>query len=647
MSEIIKNEEKYIVEQFDDIRILRYHVPAFKSLSLNDKLMVYYLSKAATAGQDILIDQNNIYNLRIKDVIIKILKFYSGDRETENFKKFELFSKKFLFANGMHHHYSMDKFILNVTISYFKTLLEDVGESNKLRELKKILFDADYMQKRVVLGGKGDLITSSANNYYVDINQSEVEEFYKDMEGKHPLNSTLVKEKNKLNEENELSEDSQTKEDNKLIEEVWKVGGKYSKYLEKVVFYLRKALPYAHSEHQKISMQFLLDYYRTGDPSLFDKYSIEWLKDNNSPIDFINGFIEVYGDALGYKGSWESVVEIVDTIACERTDILAKNALWFEKNSPVANKFKKSEVKGISAKVMQVAMLGGDCFPYTPIGINLPNAEWIRESHGSKSVTLDNITYSYHEASLNSGVLKEFAYDKEEIELCKKYGSKADDLHTDLHECLGHGSGKLLEGVSQDALKSYGSTIEEARADLFALYYLMDPKLVELGLISTLDVGKAEYSSYIRSGLMVQLTRIQKGKDLEESHMRNRQLIAAYVFDKGKKDSVIERIEKNGSTFFKINDFNKLRTLFADMLAEIQRIKSEGDYKAAKQMVEDYGVKVDYKLHSEVLDRYKKLNQAPYSGFINPVYKLVKEDNTIIDVEIEYPETTFLDSMIK
>jgi len=628
MSEINKNNEEYIVEQFDDIRILRYKVPSFDKLSLNDKIFVYYLSKAATAGQNILIDQNNKYNLKIKELLIKILREYSGDRNNTNFLKFELFCKKFFFANGMHHHYSMDKFSPNITISYFKILLEDIGEANKLRELKRILFDADFMHKRVVLGGKDDLIKSSANNYYEKVNQREVEEFYQNLEGKHPLNSTLVVENGELKEE------------------VWKVGGKYSKYLEKIVFYLRKALPYAHSEQQKISMQLLLDYYRTGNPSLFDEYSIEWLKDNSSPIDFINGFIEVYGDALGYKGSWESVVQIVDDEACKRTSIIAENALWFEKNSPVASQFKKSEVKGISAKVMQVAMLGGDCFPYTPIGINLPNAEWIREKYGSKSVTLDNITYSYHQASINSGMLKEFAFDEKEIELCENYGYEAGNLHTDLHECLGHGSGKLLEGVSPDALKSYGSTIEEARADLFALYYLMDPKLVKLGIMSSLDVGKAEYCSYIRNGLLVQLTRIKKGKDIEESHMRNRQLIAAYVFDKGKKNNVIERIEKDGLTYFKINDFNELRNLFGDMLAEIQRIKSEGDYQSAKEMVENFGVKVNHKLHMEVLKRYKKLNQAPYSGFINPEYKLVKEDDTIVDVKIEYPQTSFLDTML-
>ena len=489
------------------------------------------------------------------------------------------------------------------------------------------------MAKRVVLDKGRDLIASSANHYYVGVTQKEVEEFYRtdgelqDCPVSRGLNSTLVKE------------------DGKIVEQVWKVGGKYGKYLEQIVFWLEQALPYACNEQQQKAMHLLIDYYKTGDLKLFDDYSIEWLKEDEASVDFINGFIEVYGDPLAYKASWESVVEIVDREACERTGKLAKNALWFEQHAPVDERFKKTEVKGITARVMQVAMLGGDCHPSTPIGINLPNAEWIRERYGSKSVTLDNITYAYDMAARFSGVLDEFAATEEEKEWTRQFGALGSSVHTDLHECLGHGSGKMLPGITTEALRNYYSTIEEARADLFALYYMMDPKLIELGIIPSQEVAKAEYCSYIRNGLMVQLTRIKPGAQLEESHMRNRQTIAAWVYDRGRSNGVIERVRKEGKTFFVIRDFTALRLLFGQLLAEVQRIKSEGDYEAARQLIETYGVKVDPELHAEILERYERLGVAPYAGFINPEYAPVEENGEIVDVRISYPED-FLTQML-
>lgn len=435
-------------------------------------------------------------------------------------------------------------------------------------------------------------------------------------------------------------------EKGQLHEQVWFAGGKYGKEIRRVADYLKKASEYACNEHQKEVIEWLIRYYETGDLSWFDRYSIEWVKEMAAPIDFINGFIEVYGDPLAYKASWESVVQIMDEEACERTHKLADNAMWFEQNAPIDERFKKSEVVGITARVVQAAMLGGDCHPATPIGINLPNAEWIRERYGSKSVTLDNITYAYNQASLNSGVLDEFAYSDEEKELVRTYGYVGGNVHTDLHECLGHGSGKMLPDVGQEALKNYYSTIEEARADLFALYYVMDPKLVELGVIPSLDVAKSEYCNYIRNGLMVQLTRVKWGNNLEESHMRNRQLIASWVYEKGKETNVIERVNREGKTYFTIRDYEALRMLFGRLLAEVQRVKSEGDFEGARDLIENYGVRVDPVLHQEVLERYQKLNVAPYAGFVNPKYRLVEKEESVVDVEIEYP-TDFLAQMLE
>lgn len=618
---------RWQTEQFGDVKILRYQVPMFEQLSARERIFIYYLSQAALAGRDILWDQNNCYNLRLRRVLERVINDFQGDRTTEDFQAFMVYAKKVFFANGIHHHYSMDKFKPCFTQAYWQELLRAVGCEKEGQELERIIFDPEYMSKRVLLDADKDLIVGSANNYYVGVTQKEVESFYKSVgNGEQPsvsygLNSTLIKG-----------------EDGVIREEVWKIGGKYSKELESVVYWLEQALSFACTLQQQKAMHLLIEYYKTGDLHLFDEYSIEWLKDTESSIDFINGFIEVYGDALAYKASWEAVVEIVDKEACERTRKLADNALWFEQHAPIDSRFKKSEVKGVTARVMQVAMLGGDCHPATPIGINLPNAEWIRERYGSKSVTLDNITYAYDMAASSSGVLDEFAASDEEIQLAREFGSLGSSLHTDLHECLGHGSGKMLPGVTSEALRNYYSTIEEARADLFALYYIMDPKMVDLGIMPSLEVAKAEYNSYIRNGLMVQLTRILPGNQLEESHMRNRQMIAAWVYEKGRTQGIIERIGRNGKTYFMIHDYEGLRCLFGELLAEVQRIKSEGDFEAARTLIETYGVKVDSSLHGEVLERYRKLGVAPYAGFINPVYKPVMNEGAIVDVKIEYPD---------
>lgn len=624
------NFDNYIAEEFDDIRILRYRVDVFETLPLREKLFVYYLSRAALAGRDILWDQNNRYNLRIRKVLERIICGYKGDRSVAEFQAFLLYAKKVFFANGIHHHYSMDKFIPAFSESYFRLLLEETGQGPMFRELRRVVFDPGYMAKRVASDGSRDLIVNSANNYYENVTQQEAEDFYnnrKEPETSHPLNSTLVKV------------------DGEVKEQIWKADGKYGREIRRIMGYLEQALPYVANEEQKQVIGLLLEFYRTGDLKVFDKYSIAWVKEEKADVDFINGFIEVYGDPLAYKASWESVVEIVDAEACSRTRKLAENALWFEKHAPTDDRFKKTEISGITARVMQVAMLGGDCHPATPIGINLPNAEWIRETYGSKSVTLDNITYAYHRASIGGGVTDEFAFSEEEKKLAEKYGYEAGNIHTDLHECLGHGSGKMLAGVTTDALKNYYSTLEEARADLFALYYIMDPRLVELGIVSSPEVARCEYNSYIRNGLLTQLTRIKPGNNLEESHMRNRQLIAAWVYEQGKERNVIERVVQENKTYFVIRDYEALRILFGRLLAEVQRIKSEGDYTKARDLVEKYGVRIDTGLHREVLDRYEKLHIPPYAGFINPEYTLVEEGGKVTDVKIEYPGD-FLEQML-
>ena len=627
----------YQTEQFSDVKILRYQVPGFESLSLQQKELIYYLSEAAHCGRDILFDQNNKYNLRIRRTLEAILLSYHGDRECEEFKSFEVYLKRIWFSNGIHHHYSMDKIMPEFSEEYFGELIANSNyelmpliasedEVSLIAVLSGVIFDSEEEGKRVVLNPEMDLIENSANNYYENVSQKEVEDFYKQLDKgdvdrpiSTGLNSKLVKE------------------NGVLIEKTWKVGGMYTEAIEEIVFWLEKALPVADSDLQKQSLIKLIEFYETGNLNVFDDYSILWVKDLETHIDVVNGFIEVYGDALAIKGSWESVLNFEDIEGSKRTTIISDNAQWFEDNSPVDSRFKKAVVKGVSAKVVTVAMLGGDCHPATPIGINLPNAEWIRKDHGSKSVTIDNITYAYHQASLKGGMLEEFAYSEEEITRSKTFGHLGGNLHTDLHECLGHGSGQLLPGIGMDALKNYHSTLEEARADLFALYYIMDEKLIEIGLVPSLEVGKAEYDGYIRNGLLTQLTRIELGKEIEESHMRNRQLIAKWVFEKGSEDKVIERVEKDGKGYFVIRDYNKLRTLFGELLEEVQRIKSEGDFEAGKLLVENYAVKVDETIHKQVKERFDKLNLVAYAGFINPEYKPIFEEGIIIDVEIVYP----------
>lgn len=637
---------QYQTEQFADIKILRYQVPGFEELTLRQKELIYYLSEAARCGRDIMFDQNNKNNLSIRRTMEAIAKSYDGDRESDEFKSFLIYTKRVWFSNGIHHHYSMDKFMPKFTEEYFGELLSNTnhkllpllkGEDvvGLITRLVPVLFDEDVDAKRVVLNPELDLIQDSANNYYEGVNEKEAEDFYAKIEKgdqERPisagLNSKLVKE------------------NGELIEKTWKVGGMYSDAIEQIVFWLEKAIPFADSEFQRASLAKLVEFYKTGDLKTFDEYSILWVQDLDAHVDVVNGFIEAYGDALAIKGSWESIVNFKDLEGTKRAVIISDNAQWFEDHSPVDERFKKKEVKGVSAKVITVAMLGGDCHPATPIGVNLPNAEWIRKEHGSKSVTIDNITHAYHQSSLKGGMVEEFAYCKEEVARAKEHGYLGGNLHTDLHECLGHGSGQLLAGVGMDALKNYHSTLEEARADLFALYYMMDPKMVELGLMPSLEVAKAEYDGYIRNGLITQLTRIELGKDIEESHMRNRQLIAKWVYEKGEAEQVVEKLQENGKSYFVVKDYQKLRTLFGDLLEEVQRIKSEGDFEAGKLLVEDYAVKVDTELHKEVKERFEKLNLAAYAGFINPDYHPVYEEDQLVDVTISYP-MDFMEQMLE
>lgn len=633
------NEFDYTVEKFADLEILRYEVENFDELSLQQKELVYYLTEAALHGRDILFDQNYKYNLPIRNLLETIYENYKGDRKSNDFLNFEIYLKRVWFSNGIHHHYSMDKFIPDFSEDYLRTIATSIEDSlyklpegisleTELARLCPIIFDPTIAPKRVNQAQGEDLIQTSACHYYEGLSQKEVEEFYAKMvEGKgdqlpsYGLNSTLVKE------------------NGQLIEEVWKLGGKYSDAIEKIIYWLEKAQKVAENEQQKQVIASLIDYYRTGDLVLFDDYSIKWVHDTDSRIDFVNGFIETYGDPLGIKASWESIVNYKDLKATHRTEIISSNAQWFEDHSPVDPRFKKEEVKGVSAKVITAAILAGDCYPATPIGINLPNANWIRQVHGSKSVTIENITRAYDKAAKQSGFGKEFMWSDEEIKMVDKYGFITDNLHTDLHECLGHGSGKMLPGVSQDTLKAYGATIEEARADLFGLYYMADSKLVELGLLPNNEAYKAEYYKYLMNGLMTQLVRIEKGKNVEEAHMRNRQMIAKWVYEKGQPDNVVELKKRDGKTYVVVNDYQKLRLLFGELLAEIQRIKSEGDFKAAQNIVENYGVKIDPTLHEEVLERYSKLNLSPYKGFVNPVYKAsYNADGSFKNVTIDYTE---------
>lgn len=634
-----EQEFNYVVDRFADIEVLRYKVPEFENLTLQQKKLIYYLSEAAIVGRDILTDQNCKYNLEIRTLLENIYQNYNGDKESNDFKAFEKYLKLVWFANGVHHHYSCDKFTPEFSQEFFtaqvNALPADKQPAN-LEILKKVIFDPTFMAKRVNQAEGQDLITTSACNYYDSITQAEVDAYYATVKNpndstpiSYGLNSRLVKE------------------NGKVVEQVYKVGGMYNDAIVRIVENLTEAAKYAENDAQRKVIESLISYYNSGDLRTFDEYSILWVNDTTSQVDFINGFIESYGDPLGMKGAWESIVNFKNVEASKRTEIISENAQWFEDNAPTDPRFRKEEVKGVSAKVITAAILSGDAYPATPIGINLPNANWIRAAHGSKSVTIENITQAYDEASHGNGFNEEFVIDEETRELMNKYLFITDNLHTDLHECLGHGSGKLLPGVDPDALKAHGSTLEETRADLFALYYLADPKLVELGLLDNKDAYKAEYYKYLLNGMMTQLMRIEPGKDVEEAHMRNRKLIAEWAYEMGKAENVVELAKINGETYIKINDYDKLREIFGKQLAEIQRIKSEGDYEAGRVLVEKYAVKVDPQLHKEVLDRYASLNIAPYRGFVNPIYTLEKDANgEITDVKITYGEG-YIEQMLR
>lgn len=629
----------YVVDRFADIEVLRYPVPDFESLTLDQKRLVYYLTEAALWGRDILWDQNYKYNLAIRDMLEGVYKNYKGDRSDAQYKAFEKYLKQVEFGNGIHHHYSMDKFVPEFTAEWLAAEVDKLPEGRwtPVRdEVFAAIFDPNVAPKRVNQAAGADLIVTSANNLYDGVTQQEVEDFYNAL--KKPDDATPVSYG--LNSR-------VTKRDGKVVEQVYKLDGYYSEAIAHIVDNLTRAMAYAENEAQRDVIARLINFYTTGDLATFDDYSIRWAEDTASQVDFINGFIESYGDPLGMTGSWESIVNFKNIPASRRTEILSSNAQWFEDHSPVDPRFRKEQVKGVSAKVITAAILAGDSYPSTPIGINLPNANWIRAAHGSKSVTLENITMAYDEASHGNGFNEEFVIDEPTRKLLEKYLFITDNLHTDLHECLGHGSGRLLPGVDPDALKAHGSTLEEARADLFALYYLADPKLVELGLLDDPEAYKAEYYKYILNGLMTQLMRIEPGKDIEEAHMRNRQLIAAWVYEHGRKDKVIELVKRRGKTYVKINDYEALRGLFGQLLGEIQRIRSEGDYAAGEALVERYAVKVDPKLHKEVLKRYSTLDIAPYRGFVNPVYVPEYDLNgNIINVKVTYGED-YLPQMLR
>ncbi len=626
------------IDQFSDLRILRYQVPGFDELPLAQKELIYYLSEAALCGRDIVTAQNYKHNLAIRKTLDAIVEGYTGDRTDPQWEQFMVYTKRVWFSNGIHHHYSTDKFIPGFTADYFATLVKESESAefpltqgqtidDLIAFLQPVIFDPNVDAKKVSQDSTKDLVTESAVNFYQGVTQEEVEKYYKSIADEddpapisYGLNTRVVKK------------------NGKVVEEVAYLNGLYGPAIEKIIYWLEKAAGVAENDQQKKVIEKLIEYYQTGDLEKFDEYNILWVDDVESRVDFINGFIEVYSDPMGMKGSWESIVNFKDLAATKRTDTIAANAQWFEDNSPTDPRFKRKEVKGVTAKVITAAILGGDAYPSTPIGINLPNATWIRKIHGSKSVTLENITYGYDQASLGSGFGEEFSYSEEILERARKYGSLAGNLHTDLHEVLGHASGQLLPGVSPEALKNYHSPIEEARADLFALYYLMDDKMVELGLLPNLDAAKANYDSNIRNGLMTQLTRIQPGKTIEQAHMRCRALVSHWVYEKGKPENVILKEIKDGKTYFMINDHQKLRQLYGKLLIEVQRITSEGDYEAARDLVENYGVQVDQELHKEVLERYSKLKLAPYGGFINPIYKPVIENGKIVDIKVAYPD---------
>lgn len=622
----------YVADRFADIEVLRYKVPDFEHLTLQQKQLIYHLTEAALAGRDILWDQNGKHNLAIRRLLEQVYTGFDGDKESADYKALEKYLKQIWFANGIHHHYSMDKFTPEFSREFLAGRVATLPKADvpaDVETLYEVIFNPAVDAKRVNQAEGQDLIVTSANNLYDGVTQTEVEDYYaarKDTTDltpvSHGLNTRMTK-----NDKGEV------------IEQTYRIGGMYSPAIERIVGELRKAAQFAENDAQRAVIESLIKFYITGDLKDFDEYSILWVDDLDSRVDFINGFIESYGDPLGMTGSWESIVNFKNNEASHRTEVISGAAQWFEDHSPVDPRFRKPSVKGVSAKVITAAILAGDSYPATPIGINLPNANWIRASHGSKSVTLENITEAYDKAAHGNGFNEEFVIDKPTSDLMDEYLYITDNLHTDLHECLGHGSGQLLPGVDPDALKAHGSTLEEARADLFALYYLADPKLVELGVIDNPEAYKAEYYKYMLNGLMTQLMRIEPSKDIEEAHMRNRQLIAAWALEHGKKNKVVQLVKKNGKTYVKINDYPALRQLFGQLLGEIQRIKSEGDYEAGRDLVERYAVKVNPKLHREVLERYSHLNIAPYKGFVNPVYRLVTDDNgNVTDVTATYGE---------
>lgn len=634
---------RYTIDRFADLKVMRYQVPEWDSLNLKQKELLYYLSQAALCGRDMLYDQNFRYNLLIRHTLEAIENSYTGDRKTSEFDAFTTYLKRVWFSNGIHHHYGGDKFEPGFSEAYFaellahsdlKPVLDANREGLKTAEalqafLTPILFDPALYAKRVNQDPATGLIEGSACNYYLNVSTPEAEKFYAAMaDPKDPqpisygLNSRLEKQ------------------DGRLKENVYKVGGLYSEAIEKVVYWLEKAAQVAETPEQQAHLNKLIEYYRTGSLKTWDEYNVLWVEDHSTLTDYNNGFIETYGDPLGLKASWEATAQFKNTAATERAAIISRNAQWFEDHSPIDPRFRKAEVKGVSAKVINVVQLGGDCFPTPPIGINLPNADWIRRDHGSKSVTIENLTDAYNKsAEEGKSLIAEFACDEAEIARAKTHGALGSNLHTDLHECLGHGSGQLLPGTASDALKSFSSTLEEARADLFALYYIADDKMQELGLFDTPEVFKAEYDSYIRNGLMTQLVRIEPGKNIEEAHMRNRALIARWVYEKGAAENVVEMFKRDGKTYVRINDYAKLRGLFGELLAEMQRIKSEGDYEAGKRIVEAYGIKVDPELHREVLERYAALELAPYGGFVNPQLELKTDaQGKVTDVTVSYPD---------
>ncbi len=642
-----ENFQYYTGEQFADIKVGRYQIPGFSELPLKQKEMLYYLYQAALSGRDIIFDQNYKSNLKIKRTLEAIVESYKGNRDTNEFRKFMVYTKSFWFSRGIHHHYSLDKILPEFSKEYFAELVnnspdvkshmtEDENVTGLIDHLTPIIFDPDKVKKRIISNAEGDLIAKSPINFYEGLVQKEVEKFYADKIAPHDptpisygLNSKLVKEGGKIKEK------------------VWKVGGMYSGAIEKIVYWLEKARELSENQRQRETFDLLIEFYKTGDLKIFDEYSIVWTKDTLSYIDFVNGFIETYEDPLNMRGSYESRVYFTDEQATHRAEIISRYTQWFEDHSPIADEHKKKIARGVSAKVVTIVALGGDASPYPPLGVNLPNAPWIRKIHGSKSVTLGNISLAYFKIDEGNGVPEEFIYSEEDLIRAKKYGTLARFIHTDMHEIIGHGSGQIKTGVGQprETLKNYASAIEETRADLVAYYYAMDPKLVEIGVMPNLEAGMTACERAIRNGFMQQLTRIKLGNDIQQAHLRNRQIIAKWAYELGKNENVIEKKIKNEKTFFVVNNYQKLRKIFGQMLHEVQRITSEGDYKSAKKLVETYGVKIDYELHKEVITRYEKLHIKPYIALINPVLKPILENGKIIDVEVEYP-MDFTEQMI-